>query len=177
MREQTKNRRLELQIQPPLASSVQRPFLVAQPKVPEGLSTPLVRDAVRFQEAVKGAPNAVGTARLPQRSYRESTRKQECRIRARTMLALLFVAAMGFAMKLYLVQEILVVLLLLAVSTVTIFILAAAFILFQEGIRRTVLWTKAGVARLVGLRPPDVVSEEPSVVRLPLEASKFALPD
>ena len=65
MREQTKDRRLELQIQPPLASSVQRPFLVAQPKVPEGLSTPLVRDAVRFQEAVKGAPNAVGTARLP----------------------------------------------------------------------------------------------------------------
>jgi hypothetical protein len=73
----------------------------------------------------------------------------------RIMLALLLVATMAFTMKLYMVQEILVLLLVLAVSTVTIFVFAVAFILLQEGIRRAVLWAKIGVVRLAGLSPQD----------------------
>jgi hypothetical protein len=60
---------------------------------------------------------------------------------------------MGFAMDLYMVEEFLVVLFLLAVSTATILVFAVAFILFQEGIRRAVLWLKTGVMRLAGLSP------------------------
>lgn len=63
------------------------------------------------------------------------------------------VTATGFAMNFYTVQEFLVVLFLLAVSTATILVIAVAFILFQEGIRWAVLWAKTGVIRLAGLRP------------------------
>jgi hypothetical protein len=60
---------------------------------------------------------------------------------------------MGFAMNFYTVQEFLVVLFLLAVSTATILVFAVACILFQEGIRRAILWAKTGVMRLAGLSP------------------------
>jgi hypothetical protein len=55
---------------------------------------------------------------------------------------------MGFPMNLYMVQEFLGVLLLLAVSTATILVFAVAFILFQEGTRRAVHWAKTDVIRL-----------------------------
>jgi hypothetical protein len=80
-------------------------------------------------------------------------------------------------MRLYEVQEILVVLLLLAASAVTVFVFAVAFILFQEGIRRTLLWAKTRVARLPGLGSQGAVSKEPIAVCLPLKASKSGLPD
>jgi len=69
------------------------------------------------------------------------------------MLALLLVAAMRLLTKLYMVQEILVVVLLLAIATVTILAFAVAFILFHEGLRRAALWAKAGVIRHVSLSP------------------------
>jgi hypothetical protein len=56
-------------------------------------------------------------------------------------------------MNFYTVQEFLAVLLLLAISTATILVFAVAFILFQEGIRRAVLWVKTGVIRLASLSP------------------------
>jgi hypothetical protein len=59
-------------------------------------------------------------------------------------------------MNLYTVEEFLVVLLLLAVSTATILIFAVAFILFQEGIRRAVLSGRTGVKRLAGLSPKSL---------------------
>jgi hypothetical protein len=68
---------------------------------------------------------------------------------------ILLVAGMGLSMRLYSVQEILVVLLLLAASAVTVFVSAVAFILFQEGIRRCLLWAKAGIARLAGFLRTD----------------------
>ena len=83
------------------------------------------------------------------RSYLESVERQTLGIGVRIMLALLLVAAMGFVGKLYVVQEILVVLLLLAIPTVTVFVFVVAFILLQEGVRRAVLWAKSGVLRVV----------------------------
>jgi hypothetical protein len=69
------------------------------------------------------------------------------------MRALQFVTAMGLAMNLYWVQEFLAVLLLVAFSTATILAFAVASILFREGIRRAVVWTKTAVIRPGGLRP------------------------
>ena len=46
------------------------------------------------------------------------------------------------------VQEILVVLFLVAALITTVFVIAVAFILFPEGIRRAVLWTKIELIRL-----------------------------
>jgi hypothetical protein len=66
------------------------------------------------------------------------------------------VTAIGFEMNFYTVQEFLVVLLVLAVSTATILVFAVAFILFQEGIRRAVLLAKTGFIRLAGLSPKSL---------------------
>src|SRR6516162_1993991 len=88
---------------------------------------------------------------MPSRkTYRESIGRQLWRIGA-----LLLVPAMGFAMKLYIVQEILVVLLILAVPMVIVLIFAVTVILFQEGIRWAVCGAKTGVVRLAGLSPQD----------------------
>jgi len=76
------------------------------------------------------------------------------------MLALFLVAAMRYATKLYVVQEILVVLFVVATSTSTILVLAVAFILLQGGIRRTALWSKIGLTRLANLS-----AQEPAHLR------------
>jgi len=59
------------------------------------------------------------------------------------------------AVNLYLVQEFLAVLLLLAASTATILGFAVALVLFQEGIRRAVPWAKTSVLRRRDLSPKD----------------------
>jgi hypothetical protein len=87
------------------------------------------------------------------RSYRKSIGKKPWRIRARIMLALLMVALVAFATNLYMVEEMLVVLLLLAVSTATILVFLIAFIPFHEGIRRTA--AKTGLIRPANLSPQD----------------------
>jgi hypothetical protein len=68
---------------------------------------------------------------------------------------LAFVAATGFSMNLYSILEYLELLLLLAVTTATILVLAVAFVLLHEGIRRVVLWAKTGDMRRPGLRAID----------------------
>jgi hypothetical protein len=92
---------------------------------------------------------------LDSRSHRESAGKQTRRFGVWIMLALLLVAAVRLATRLYMVQEILVVLLLLAVSTVTVLGFAVAVILLQEGIRQAALWGKIGLIRLGNLSPQD----------------------
>jgi len=104
---------------------------------------------------------------LDRRGYRESIGKQNGKIGVRILLALPLVAAMGFAIKLYIVQEILVVLILLAVSTVTILTLAVAFILIQAAVRWAVLCAKPVVEWLAGLGPQDQRYKEPMVGLLP----------
>jgi hypothetical protein len=95
----------------------------------------------------------VSDSMLGRRNYRDNIGKQTWSIGVRIMLALLLVAAMRNATKLYMVQEILVVLFVVAVSMMTIFVLVAAFILFQEGIRRTAHWAKVGIIRFAHLSP------------------------
>lgn len=69
------------------------------------------------------------------------------------MSASLLASELGFAMNFYTVQEFLAVLLLLAVLTAIILVFAVGIVLFQEGIRRAVLWAKTSVVRVVGLSP------------------------
>jgi len=59
------------------------------------------------------------------------------------------------AMNLYMVQEFLVVLLLLAASTATILGFVVALVLFQEGIRLAVRRAKTSVVRPPDLSPND----------------------
>jgi hypothetical protein len=92
---------------------------------------------------------------LGEKSNRESIGKQASRIGVQIILVLLLVVAMRYVTKLYVVQEILVVLFAVAVSTVAILVLAVVFLLFQEGIRRTVSWTKLGLIRLAHLGPQE----------------------
>lgn len=90
---------------------------------------------------------------MPGRSHHESTGKQIWRVGVCIVPVLLLVAAIRFLTKLYVVQEILVVLLLLAASTVTILAFAVAFISLHAGIHRAALWAKAGVLRHTSLSP------------------------
>ena len=69
------------------------------------------------------------------------------------MPASLLAAELGFAMNFYTVQEFLAVLLMLAVLTAITLVFAVGIVLFQEGIRRAVLWVKTSVVRVVGLSP------------------------
>jgi len=93
---------------------------------------------------------------LGRRSYLESIGTRTCPIGVRLLLVSLLVIAMRSAAKLYIVQELLVVPLLVGVLITTIFLIAIAFILFQEGIRRTATWAKIGLMRLanLGLQEP-----------------------
>jgi hypothetical protein len=84
---------------------------------------------------------------LGKRSHRESIGRQSWRIVVRIMPVILLVAALMFTGKKYVVEETLVVLFLVAVSTGTILVIAVAFLLLQEGIRRAVQWTKIGLVR------------------------------
>ena len=77
---------------------------------------------------------------------------------------LLTIFAALAAMKSYMVMEILVVLLLLAISTVTILASVVALILCQAGLLWAILSMKTGVtrlARLAGLSPeaPDLAEQ------------------
>jgi CBS domain containing-hemolysin-like protein len=98
----------------------------------------------------------------PRRRYRESIREQTSQIGVRIMLAFLFVAAMGFAGKPYIMQEAIVVLLLLASLMAAILVLAIVFILFLEGISRAVLWKEKGSRISSRLEPSSLTSRESS---------------
>jgi hypothetical protein len=65
-----------------------------------------------------------------------------------TALGLLLLPAMPAVMKLYWVQEILFVLLGLALTFIALMPVLVAFLLLQGGLRRALPWLKRGMARL-----------------------------
>jgi hypothetical protein len=79
----------------------------------------------------------------------------------------------GFPMNLFMVQEFLGVLLVLALSMAAILVVGVAFILLQEGIRRIVRWAKTGVVPLQDLTSKDAWIDR-SHARSP--SAEFALP-
>jgi hypothetical protein len=92
---------------------------------------------------------------LENRNDGTSIRTQSWRIGARILAAVLLVGVMLPATKVYLVQETLAVLLMIAVSTGTIFAFAVAFLLLREGIRRTIQWMKLGYIWLARFGPQE----------------------
>jgi hypothetical protein len=82
-----------------------------------------------------------------ERSHRDRIRVQTSRTRIRILLVLLLVTVIA-PMTFYMVREILVGLLLLAVATLTILTFSVALVLSQEGILWAVFWAKTGVTRL-----------------------------
>jgi hypothetical protein len=64
-------------------------------------------------------------------------------------MVLLLVALMPFALKLYMVQEILIVLIGVALAFIALMPLLVAFLLVQGGVRRALPWLKTSMTRLV----------------------------
>jgi hypothetical protein len=70
------------------------------------------------------------------------------------ILAALGVVAMWFGTGSYVIQEIVVVLCLVAISTVTILIFGVVFLLSREGILRTAFWVRVCFMRIASLNWP-----------------------
>ena len=82
------------------------------------------------------------------------------------VLALQLFAALALGKRFYLVQEVFVVMLLIAITVAALLLLLVAFVLVQEGMRRPVLWMKSGMQRIVRLShrpvgPADTLSPPP----------------
>jgi hypothetical protein len=92
---------------------------------------------------------------LEKRSNGAGIRTPSRRIGAWILAAVLLAAVMRPATKVYLVQEALAVFLLVAASTGTIFAFAVAFLLFREGIRRTIQSMKLGYIWLAHPGPQE----------------------
>jgi hypothetical protein len=69
-------------------------------------------------------------------------------------LAVLFaisVTAMQLGLKMYSVEESILVLLFVAAAVVVVLLLLIAFVLLQEGVRRGLVWLKARVVPIIAL--------------------------
>lgn len=83
------------------------------------------------------------------------------------LAALLLLAALALGKMVYfMMQEALVVTLVIAIMVTVVLFLLVAFVLFQAGVRRAVLWATTGVGRLVKLShrqitPPDTIVPPP----------------
>jgi hypothetical protein len=81
-------------------------------------------------------------------------------------LALSLLAVLALGKRVYMLQEALVGMLLIAISVAVILILSVGFVLFQAGIRRAVLWIATGMSRLAKLShrhvgPPETILPPP----------------
>jgi len=86
------------------------------------------------------------------------------------VLALPLLAALALDKKVYvyMLQEVLIVKLLTAISVAAIMLLSVAFVLFQDGMRRVVLWIKTGILQLAKLSRRQVGHPDP-IIQPPLQ--------
>lgn len=81
-------------------------------------------------------------------------------------LALSLLAVLALGKRVYMLQEALVGMLLIAISVAVILMLSVGFVLFQAGIRRAGLWITTGMSRLAKLShshvgPPETILPPP----------------
>lgn len=81
-------------------------------------------------------------------------------------LALSVLAVLALGKRIYMLQEALVGMLLIAISVAVILMLSVGFVLFEAGIRRAVLWIASGMSRLAKLShrhvgPPETILPPP----------------
>ncbi len=97
--------------------------------------------------------------------YRTTVGRLIWRIATAVVLALFLLPVLVFLTKEYMVQEILIVTLVVAISVAALLVLMIVFVLFQEGTRRAILSTKNGLLRLVKLIHPQVNPPDPIIPR------------
>jgi hypothetical protein len=101
---------------------------------------------------------------MSEESYRTTIGRLIWRMGVAAVLAVLLLAALAFGKMVYfMVQEALVVMLLIAITVVVLWLFLVAFVLFQEGIRRAVLWVKTGIAQLALLSQRRVSPPDPTI--------------
>jgi hypothetical protein len=96
-------------------------------------------------------------------NYRTAVGRMIWRMGVAVVLALQLLAALALGKRFYMVQEVFVVMLLIAITVAALLLLLVAIVLFQEGMRRPALWMKSGMQRIVKLShrhvsPPDALS-------------------
>jgi hypothetical protein len=100
------------------------------------------------------------------RSYRTTVGRLIWQLGVAGVLALSLLATLALVKRVYVVQEALVGMLLIAISVAVVLFLLVGFVLFQAGIRQAILWITTGIARLANLShrhvtPPDPIIPPP----------------
>ncbi|SRR6266436_2017876 len=86
---------------------------------------------------------------MPGEGYRTTVARLIWQAAVAVVLALVLLAAWALGKMVYfMAQEAIVVMLLIAILVAVSLLFLVAFILFQEGIRRAILWTTTGIGRL-----------------------------
>jgi hypothetical protein len=100
------------------------------------------------------------------RHYRTAVGRLIWQMGVALVLALSLVAVLALGKRVYMFQEALVGMLLIAISVAVILILSLCFVLFQAGIRQAFLWMTTGMSRLAKLShrhvgPPETILPPP----------------
>ena len=100
------------------------------------------------------------------RNYRTAVGRLIWQMGVTLALALSLLAVLALGKRVYMLQEALVGMLLIAISVAVILILSLGFVLFQAGIRRAILWMTTGMSRLAKLShrhvgPPETILPPP----------------
>jgi hypothetical protein len=106
---------------------------------------------------------------MAEKNYRKAVGRLIWQMGVIVALALSLLAVLALGKRVYMLQEALVVMLLIALSVAVILLFLVIFVLFQAGVRQAVLWLKTGIVRLSRLTngqvsPPDSIIP-PSIPR------------
>ena len=127
----------------------------------------------RTLPALNTAPDYIAARRaadwrdeMINRSYRTTVGRLIWQLGVAGVLALSLLAMLALVKRVYMVQEALVGMLLIAISVAVVLFLLVGFVLFQAGIRQAILWITTGIARLANLShrhvtPPDPIIPPP----------------
>src|SRR5208282_4427419 len=103
---------------------------------------------------------------MPDGTYRTTVGRLIWRTGLAVVLALQLLAVLALGKRVYMVQEALVGMLVIAISVAATLLLLVAFVLFQDGARRAALWMKSGISRFAKLNhrrisPADTILPPP----------------
>jgi hypothetical protein len=101
-----------------------------------------------------------------ERNYRTAVGRLIWQMGVTVALALSLLAVLALGKRVYMLQEALVGMLLIAISVTVILILLLGFVLFQAGIRQAIQWMTTGMSRLAKLShrhvsPPETILPPP----------------
>ncbi len=100
---------------------------------------------------------------MTEERYRTTVGRLIWQMGTAVVLALILLVVLALVKRIYMIQEILIVTLVVAISVATILLLLVAFVLFQEGIRRAFLSTKMVILRLAKWSHRHVTGPDPII--------------